>query len=109
MCRGVEGGWSADENYSGATALCCFGNRVAHLAAGSVAQESNRIDGLARTASRDKNDLAGKIMATTESVQNGVGNCLGFCHSAGPHGSTGQQACSRFNDTHAALAQGFKI
>ena len=105
----VQARWAADENDSCAAAAGGFGQGVAHFAAGAVADEANRIEGLARAAGGDQNDFASQIVAAAQRGEHRVGDGLRLGHAAGADHAAGQIAGSGLDDAHAALAQHFKI
>ncbi len=109
MRRRVQRRGAADQNHLGTAALRGLGQRVAHLAAGAIAEEAHRVEGLARAAGGDQHDFAGQVVATAQRAEHGVGDDFRLGHAARAHHAAGQLARARLNDAHAALAQDFKI
>ena len=105
----MEGRRAADENDLGAAAVRGFGQRVAHLAAGAVAEEADGVESLARAAGGDEHDFAGQIVAAAKSAEDRAGDGLGLGHAARAHHAAGQLARSRLDDAHAALAEDFEV
>jgi hypothetical protein len=105
----MEGRGAADEDDPGAAALRGFGQGVAHLAAGAVAEEADGVESLAGAAGGDQDDLACQVVEAAKGAEDGVGDGLGLGHAACAHHAAGQLACARLDDAHAALAEGFEV
>ena len=99
----------ADEDDARAAAVCGLGKRVAHFAAGAVADEADGVERLAGAAGGDENDFTCQVVAAAHGAENDVGNGFRLRHAAGAHRAAGEQAGAGLNDAHTALTQGFKI
>ena len=86
----------------GAAALRGFSQRVAHLAAGTIAEKANRVQGLARASGGDQKDFAGQVVASAQCTEDCVGNGFRLSHAAGAHHAASQLACARLDHAHAA-------
>ena len=107
--RRMEGRGPADEDDFCAAALRRLGQRVAHLAAGAVAEKADRVQGFAGAPGGEQHNFAGQVVAAAQGAQYGFRNGFGLGHAAGAHHAAGQLAGSRFDDPDTALAQNVEI
>ena len=105
----MQHGRAGDQNDPGAAALRGLGERVAHLAAGTVTQETDGIDCFARAACGDKDDFTGEIVTAADGGQNCIGDGVRLSHAPRANHAAGQFARARLNHAHSAPAKDLRF
>ena len=101
--RWTQRGLAGDQDDAGTAARRRFGQRIAHLAAGAIAEEAHRIDCFPRAAGRDQDSFAGKVMAIVQLLEHRLHDGLRIGQPAGAYHATSQVTIGRRDDAHATI------
>ena len=99
----------ADQDHFRSAPQRRFRQRVAHLAAGAVAEIAHRIDRLMRRSSRNQHRLARQVLRNAKALQRRGDDVLGIGQSSSADHAARQIPAVRFDDVHTALPQNFQV
>ncbi len=100
---------TGDEDNASAPSRGCFCNGIAHLAAGTVRDEADRIERFLSGTRSDQHGLAFEILHAVLRPDDSVGNDAGFGEPAGAFCSAGEQAFRGLYDDVTAAAQSLNV
>ncbi len=100
---------AGDQDHARAARGGGFGQRVAHLAAGTVGDVAHRVERLLGGAGGDQHGFAFQVAAPARFALDGLGDGLRIGQAARAGHAAGQVAALRLHDAVAAPAQRFQV